>query len=339
MPLPDIPDWDGDSSVGSVEDDQSRPLSPVEPDPKPDLPDSRGETTVSRLPADVALSPWGLVAYPRAEWVEWYGGDVEYDESRKVSALVDQVINHLIQAESSSERISHGIDQFIEYLLYKMDLKGAGSYTKELHRALFMPMHYRQRFLRRMNLREDSILTRDQGCEVIANWRSDFVTIEGNAKRNAFWAHVDQTCGSQTLAKLAINIGASSITELTNAVADIIDVKFSQKHLDLVKTNAKSYERYASRVRQRAKTLKYELKRAEKLIELQSQCHKSVQDDKILKDYVSGRLGHYLERALADHEAVKRRGNDIFSNPVVLHPRKAKRVGRHIEQGEKKHRR
>jgi hypothetical protein len=42
------------------------------------------------------------------------------------------------------------------------------------------------------------------------------------------------------------------------------------------------------------------MQRAKKLIALQSHCHKPVQDNKILKDYANGRLGH----------------NDIFSNKL-----------------------
>ena len=309
-------DWDGSSSRSEsdaehIEDDSSRV---PEPDNSTKVLPQRASPARPRISTDHAIDLRSLKGYSYEEFVAWYGDRRVYDESQRISRLVDLLIDELILADEAPNNIKEGVDCFVNYLVHKLRLPNYVGFVPKLHKSMFTPMYMRSAYLKDKGWPEAMILTRSQGEEVMARWRELFVNEECNPKRNAFWAYVDRVCGSQVLAKVVINVGGGTTPHLSSAIAGLMNVKVSRQHAALITLNSSCYSDVAAMAKKRVNYLKYKLKYVEKLRNSKSRGQNwGDLDTELLRELDSGCLHTCLKEAKEIHSKFKRNFTDIFA--------------------------
>ena len=263
-----------------------------------------------------ATDVMSMKEYTDAQFIYWYGRDDEWHFARFASLQCESLLDQISGLDSSA--VCCGVEQFFSFLMFKKDLTTQSGLFKHLKSWMFAPMWFRLAYLRRTGWPLDTILTRVQGQEVFREWRAQFEEKEWTTKKNIFWAYVDRTCGSTYLAKVVVNVGNSGQQALCKNIADIADVKFHKRHLEVVEENSQRYSLYAAQVRGRVRALIYLTKRAEKLYELQSHTrkvsrHLSTHDKQLIKDHCCGKLAQNLAKANASYDEVKRYRPDLFA--------------------------
>ena len=122
--------------------------------------------------------------------------------------------------------------------------------------GLYHCLDWRSYYLTQQNLPDDEQLDEARGKEAFQirkRWlaRDD----PGITSKNRFWSHIDVLCVSQTLAKCTMNWG-SGRERLTQTIARIGAVKFSEEHGEFIKRQKSGFDRYIVELQQRVDMLK-----------------------------------------------------------------------------------
>jgi hypothetical protein len=148
-----------------------------------------------------------------------------------------------------------------------------------LARCVYAPLWYRKAFLSLKGLSDGFALRRDEGEEIMKNWKNDEMhqwkidEMRNKRKedrvrpRSAFWAHVHGLVGSTQLAKCLINHGLSTIDSLSYVLHEVVESKETDVHKNLVHINELPLTENEKRLRTDAKWFMSKCKKARTQLE------------------------------------------------------------------------